>query len=463
MKLQRGSQTARPTTGRELARAVLARVEESGAFANRALSAALDRAPTLSGAERGLGTELVYGVLRRRARLDRALAVFATKGLDGLAPPVRTALRVGAYQVLFLDRIPAYAAVNETVEACKSAGGPGAGRLANALLRRVAERGEPPLPDAALDPRAYLVEAVGLPVWLARLLLAERPAAEALAFADALAVPAPLALRANSLRATRDQLRARLVAERPDAKLDASDVGPDALLARDLDAPASTEAFAAGAFAIEDTGAQVVAELCGARPGERILDACAGLGGKSAHLAALAGNEARIRAVDLAPSKLAEARGSFTRLGVANVETAIVDLTHPLADPEARFERILLDAPCSGLGVLRRHPEALLRRSADDLSRLAGQQARMLATLAPHVAAGGVLTYSVCTFDRVECEDVVEAFLRARPDFRVEAPEASSRVPWARLTDAAGFVRTWPQRDDADAFFAARLVRWRQP
>jgi 16S rRNA (cytosine967-C5)-methyltransferase len=460
MSTSRGSQAARPTTGRDLARAVLARVEESGAFANRALSAALDRAPTLSGAERGLGTELVYGVLRRRARLDRALAVFATKGLDGLAPPVRTALRVGAYQLLFLDRVPAYAAVNETVEACKSAGGPGAGRLANALLRRVAERGEPPLPDPALDARAYLVEAAGLPAWLARLLLAERPAGEALAFADALAVPAPLALRANRLRATRDELRARLAAERPDAKLEASPVAPDALLARDLDAPASTEAFRAGAFAIEDTGAQLVVELCGARPGERILDACAGLGGKSAHLAALCGNEARIRAVDLAPSKLSEARGTFDRLGVTSVETAVADLTRPLPDASARFERVLLDAPCSGLGVLRRHPEALLRRSAEDLPRLAEQQARMLATLAPHVGPRGSLTYSVCTFDRVECEDVVEAFLRAHPDFRVEAPSSSSRVPWARLTDAAGFVRTWPQRDDADAFFAARLVRW---
>ncbi|MDB4981125.1 MAG: rRNA methyltransferase, partial [Myxococcales bacterium] len=219
----------------------------------------------------------------------------------------------------------------------------------------------------------------------------------------------------------------------------------------------------AGAFAIEDTGAQIVVELVGAQPGERILDACAGLGGKSAHLAALARNEARIQAVDLAPSKLAEARGSFTRLGVANVETGIGDLTRPLADPAARFERILLDAPCSGLGVLRRHPEALLRRSPDDLSRLAEQQARMLATLAPHVAPGGVLTYSVCTFDRVECEEVVEGFVRAHPDFRVEAPAPSPSVPWARLTDAAGFVRTWPHRDDADAFFAARLVRWRQP
>ena len=143
--------------------------------------------------------------------------------------------------------------------------------------------------------------------------------------------------------------------------------------------------------------------------------------------------------------------------------TAVVDLTRPFPDAGARFDRVLLDAPCSGLGVLRRHPEALTRRSAEDLPRLAAQQGRMLETLAPTVAPGGALTYSVCTFERIECEDVVAGFLHAHPQFRVAPPEPAGRVPWERFVDAAGFVRTWPHRDDADAFFAARLVRWRSP
>jgi 16S rRNA (cytosine967-C5)-methyltransferase len=454
--------SAAPATGRALARAVLERVEQSGAFANRALSAALDRAPALSGPERGLATELVYGVLRRRARLDRGLEAFAQKGLAGLEPSVRTALRVGAYQILFLDRVPAYAAVNEAVEACKAAGGAGVGRLANALLRRLAERGEPPLPDREREPRGYLVEAAGLPAWLAALLLGELPAPDAVAFGESVGVPAPLALRASTLRASRDALRERLLAERPGARLEPSPVAPDALLARDLEAPAATAAWGDGLFAVEDTGAQVVVELCGAREGERILDACAGLGGKSAHLAALAANGARIEAVDLAPAKLAEARDAFARLGVRNVTTSVADLTRPFPEPAARFDRVLLDAPCSGLGVLRRHPEALARRAPEDLPRLAGQQRRMLDTVAPLVAPGGVLVYSVCTFERAECEDVVAAFLAGHAEFRLEPP-APARVPWARLADAAGHVRTWPHRDDADAFFAARLVRLAPP
>ncbi|HVU50597.1 MAG TPA: methyltransferase domain-containing protein, partial [Polyangia bacterium] len=315
------------------------------------------------------------------------------------------------------------------------------------------------LPDAGRDPRGHLVEAAGLPAWLAALLLAELPQPDALAFGERVGAPAPLALRANTTRASRDALVERLRAERPEARLEPSPLAPDALLARDLDAPAATDAFREGLFAVEDTGAQVVVELCGARAGERILDACAGLGGKSAHLASLAGGGARVEAVDLAPGKLAEARQTFARLGVRGVTTTVADLTRPFPEPGARFDRVLLDAPCSGLGVLRRHPEALARRSLDDLPRLAAQQRRMLDTVAPLVAPGGVLAYSVCTFERVECEDVVAAFLGAHPEFRLEPPPPSERVPWARLTDAAGCVRTWPHRDDADAFFAARLVR----
>jgi len=190
-------------SARDLARGVLERVELDGAYASRALAAALDRATGLSTEDRALATELAYGVLRRRARLDRALAPLARTGLDGLDARVRIALRVAAYQILFLDRVPAYAAVDDAVEACKRVGGRGVAGLANALLRRLARVGEPPLPDAAADPRGHLIDAAGLPAWLADLLLAELPAADALAFAAAAAGPAPVTLRASLPRTSR--------------------------------------------------------------------------------------------------------------------------------------------------------------------------------------------------------------------------------------------------------------------
>jgi 16S rRNA (cytosine967-C5)-methyltransferase len=445
-------------TTRDLARAVLARVEQESAYANRALSAALDRAPALSSGDRALATELVYGVLRRHARLDRALEPLAPRGLGGVDARVRIALRVAAYQILFLDRVPAYAAVDDAVEAAKKAGGRGVAGFANALLRRLARQGEPPLPDAVADPGGYLAAAAGLPPWLVALLLGELPASEAVAFADTIAVAPPVTLRANLPRATRDALAAALGEERPGAALAASPIAPDALEARALDAPSATRAFQGGLYAIQDAGAQVVAELCGAAAGERILDACAGNGGKTAHLVALGAGEARVDAIDVSVAKLEEGRRTLARLGLGGATFAPGDLTAPLADPTPRYHRILLDAPCSGLGVLRRHPEALLRRTAADLPALAAQQARMLEVVAPALLPGGVLVYAVCTFDRLECEAVVASFLDAHPGFRREPPSsAGGRVPWSRLTDATGAVRTWPQRDGADAFFAVRL------
>ena len=445
-------------TARDLARGVLERVELGGAYASRALAAALDRASGFGPEDRALATELVYGVLRRRARLDRALAPIARTGLDRLDPRVRVALRVAAYQILFLDRVPAYAAVDDAVEACKRIGGRGVAGLANALLRRLARVGEPPLPDAAVNPRGYLTDAAGFPPWLADLLLAELPAGEASAFAAAAAAPAPVTLRASLPGTSREALAAALAAERPGAILSPSPVAPDALEAQKLDAPATTAAWREGRFAIADAGAQVVAELCGAAPGERILDACAGSGGKTAHLLSLAGDRASVDAVDVAPDKLRDAAAALRRLGLAGATFAAADVTRPLADPTPRYHRILLDAPCSGLGVLRRHPELLLRRKPEDLAVLAAQQLRMLTATAPALLPGGLLTYAVCTFDRRECEEVVGAFLAAHPGFaREPAAAAGGRVPWQRLADASGAIRTWPQREGADGFFAVRL------
>jgi len=179
-----GADQPRALSARGLARTVLDRVERDGAYAGRALAAALDRAPALSPEDRALATELVYGVLRRRGRLDRALGALAREGTGHLDLGVQIALRVAAYQILFLDRVPAYAAVDDAVEACKSARGRGLPGFANALLRKLSRVGEPPLPAAAIDPAGYLEAAAGLPPWVARLLLAELPADQAIAFAD---------------------------------------------------------------------------------------------------------------------------------------------------------------------------------------------------------------------------------------------------------------------------------------
>jgi 16S rRNA (cytosine967-C5)-methyltransferase len=413
---------------RDLARRVLARVEE-GAYATLALDGELKRARGLSDPDRGLTTELVYGVLKQRRRLDAALAAYAPRGIDGLDDRTLDALRIGAYQILFL-RVPDHASVDDAVEAVKHARGSKLAGFANALLRRLAREGEP-------EPKSPGVRG-SAPDWLVAEAQRRFPA-EVEPFLDALNTPAPLWLRANTLRTSREQVMARLAEERPSARVSPSERTPEALRVEGAGELAATRVFAEGLVSAQDLGAQLVARLVDPQPGERILDACAGVGGKSAHLAALSGGKAAIDSADLSERKLELCMDSARRLGVSSLSPIVCDLADANAPLQPSYQRVLLDAPCSGLGVLRRHPEAKWRERPDAVE-LAALQKQMLDALAPRAAR--VLVYSVCTFTDEEGPRQRDAFLAAHPEFRATAELA-----------------TWPHRDDADAFFAVRFER----
>jgi 16S rRNA (cytosine967-C5)-methyltransferase len=433
-------------TARDVARQVLRRVESGDAYASLALAGALD-AGALSAPDRGLATELVYGVLRHRTRLDRALAAHAPRGLKGLSPAVLVALRVGAYQLLE-TRVPAHAAVDDAVRAAREAAGEKVAGFANAVLRKLASAGEPP-PPPATDAVTVLEQVHSLPRWLGTRLVAGLGRDEAVAAGAAMNAPAPVALRVALWRAGRDDVAARLAAERPDARITAPARAPEALLVRGGGAPETLAVFQEGLCTVQDLAAQLVGRLCGAAPGERVLDACAGVGGKSTHLAELAraaGGRAEIHAADTSRRKLDLGQDSARRLGLDEIRAFELDL----ADAAARaaqlapsYDRVLLDAPCSGLGVLRRHPEAKWRRRPADVAELAALQARLLGGLAPLVRPGGVLVYAVCTFTAEEGPAQLAHFLAAHPEFAADGEP----------------LVTWPHRDDADAFFAARLRR----
>ena len=415
---------------RDVARRVLRRVEE-GAYATLALAGELGK---LAPADRGLATELTYGVLKQRRRLDHALAAHAPRGIDKLDARVLDALRIGAYQILFL-RVPAHAAVDDAVEAIKNSRSQKLANFANGLLRALARAGEPPATSLGVR--------VSAPDWLVDDAVARFGADEAERFLAALNAPAPLWLRANTLRATRDEAMRAVAAERPDATLVASEVVPEAFRVDGAGDVAVLPAFAAGLVTAQDVAAQRIARLVEPRAGEHILDACAGVGGKSAHLAALAGDRARIDSADVSERKLELAADLAHRLGVTSTTAIRCDLTDARAPLAAGYDRILLDAPCSGLGVLRRHPEAKWRRTPADVAALAALQAKLLDALAPRLRAGGVLVYSVCTYTDEEGARQLERFLATHADFHVDGEP----------------LRTWPHRDDADGFFAVRLAR----
>jgi 16S rRNA (cytosine967-C5)-methyltransferase len=415
------------TTAREVARRALDRVDKDGAWATPALDGELARAG-LDDRDRRLAAELVYGVLRHRTRIDRALGAHAN--LKKTPPKVVTALRVAAYQLLFLDRVPDHAAVNDAVAAARGAGGAKLGGFANAVLRNLLRAGEPAVPADDLEIRW------SLPRWILDE-LAPMAGAELPAIAAALAQPAPMIARVNRLRTTVEAL-ARELAE---AGITATPIEgvPMALRLDGAGDPARNAAFQAGRWTVQDAGAQRVALAAAPRPGQRILDACAGVGGKSTHLAELIDDRGTIDAADLSTTKLALGAETAARLGLTSVHPIACDLLDPAAPLAATYDLIILDAPCSGLGVLRRHPDAKWRLKPADVPRLADLQRKLLDAVVPRLAPGGTLVYSVCTFTRAEGPAQVAA-LTARTDLQLVEEH-----------------RTWPP--DADGFYLARLVR----
>jgi 16S rRNA (cytosine967-C5)-methyltransferase len=410
-------------TARDVARRVLERVAKEGAWATPALDGELARAG-LDERDRRLAAELVYGVLRHRTRIDRAIAAHAD--LKKTPPRVLTALRVAAYQLLFL-RVAPYAAVDDAVAAAKETG-PKLGGFVNAVLRKVNAQKEPPLPA---DPRERLEVEHSLPRWI----LDELDAAGGLAHAAAFGAPAPIIARGNLRKTTREALIEHFKAAGVTAT--PLPIAPMALELEGLGDPARSPSFIAGLWTVQDTGAQLVALTAAPRPGMKILDACAGVGGKSTHLAELSDDAATIDAADQNATKLGLCGETAARLGLASIRRHAIDLLGPeLPGP---YDLIVLDAPCTGLGVLRRHPDAKWRLKPDDVARMAALQAQLLDAVVRRLAPGGTLVYSVCTFTRAEGPDQVRA-LAQRTGLRVLDEH-----------------RTWPP--DADAFYLARLAR----
>jgi 16S rRNA (cytosine967-C5)-methyltransferase len=433
---------------RQLARKTLSRIRRDSAYANLVLDSALERERGLSSADRGLVTELVYGVLRQRRQLDYQLQGALRKPIAKTDPELLDLLRVGAYQLLFLDRVPAYAAVDAAVnEARKLRGGKASG-FVNAVLRKIARKGR----QALVDPRDDLAVGASLPDWLAELLVADLAQQEALGLARALLQPAALCLRANRLRGERGPLEEILTAE--GAKIERCQHAPDGLRVKGLSSPFRSESFGRGLWTVQDEAAQLVALLLQPRDGDVVFDACAGVGGKTTYLAELVGRDGRVIAADINQTKLDILEEHCARLGTS-CERQLCDLARSASDEIARCSHVLLDAPCSGLGVLRRHPE-LKWREPPRLAELVALQRTLLGNVVEQLQPGAVLVYSVCTFSKAEGLEQVDWLLSRFARLALEPPAEQSIVDWTALAPS-GVLQLWPHRHGTDGFFAARF------
>ena len=439
-------------TGREVAFQVLRRVEEGGAFASRALDAALAAAGSLDPREAGLATELVYGTLRRALTLDAALAPLLSRPLATVDPAARIALRMGAYQLLFLGTAP-HAAVSEAVALTKTVDHGRASGFVNGVLRSLARDPRlPPVPAFERDAAGHVAAAEGVPRWLADEWVAWLGAEEALALARAMNAPAPLCLRSTR----RDELRERLVAAGIVAELTSR--SPDGVLVTGASVGAVARAAGDLPFQVQDEAAQLVTifaagDLRGTKA--RVLDACAAPGGKALHLAELLAPGSEVVAVEIHPRKADELRREAERRGATAVRVVCADASNPIPGLAlASFDAVLVDAPCAGLGTLRRHPELKLRRAPEDLPRMAELQRAIVERCATYARAGAAVTYSVCSLSRAEGPALVASLL-ADGMRRAPPPEA---FPVDALTPD-GDLLTLPHRHGADGFYAARLVR----
>jgi len=380
------------------------------------------------------------------------LARFSNLPLSRLKPNVLEILRLGAYQLLFLSRIPASAAVDESVRLADREPKHIKGYV-NAVLRAVSREGASvPFPDPRRAPAGYLAAFHSHPKWLVERYLDRLGFEEAERLLAANNEHPPLTARVNSLKVGREEVIGLLAQEGVGAT--PTGYSPLGLTLANAGDPSRLKALKEGLLIIQDEAAQLVSYLLDPRPGERVLDAASGRGGKTTHLGQLTQGKGRLVAMDTNPRRLEELQKNALLLGIEDVRTVQHDATEPLEGE--RFDRVLLDAPCTGTGVIRRHPEIKWRRGLGDVTRLAALQRSMLEALAPSVANGGVLVYAACSLEPEEGEELIEGFLRDHTEFSLEPADL---VLGLKFPEKGRFLRTFPHRSGMDGFFAARLIK----
>jgi 16S rRNA (cytosine967-C5)-methyltransferase len=435
-----------PAPARELAARVLERVWVDGAFAAASLDAEIGRLPRLDPRDAALATELVYGVLRTQAALEARVDAHAKRRGWAQDPLVRAHVLMGVYALAFLDRVPTFAAVSEAVLGVSARDAKVSG-FVNALLRKIAD-----------EPRKGSLEdaiAASAPGWLRGALRRAIGRAGAASYLAAGPVPPPLGL-AVADASTREAWRERIAAATPNATVELGVVSPHALLLRGAgDARRLPGAFEA--WIPQEEGAQVVALAVGARPGERVLDACAGRGNKAWLIAEAVGPAGAVDAADLHAHKLDEARalGAGARVRA----TYATDWTRGPGDVPEGYDRVLIDAPCSGVGTLRRRPEIAEKRSPEDVARLAELQATIGRAAATRAKVGGAVVFAVCSVLTEECEDVVARLLEPSPGLVLEPAALSG--PAAALSGAGASLRLLPHVHGTDGYFVACFKRAR--
>lgn len=425
-------------------------IHKNGAYSNLALKAVLQNT-ALNTADRRLVTELVHGVIRYQLHLDYLISQFSK--VKHISYWIQDILRMGLYQIFYLDRIPDSAAVSESVQLARKYGGARSAGFVNGLLRS-AIRGK----ESIVYPKDELQKLCiqeSFPLWIGERWYAEGGLDYAKSLMVASNRKAPLTLRCNLIKTLPELLIARLQDSNIKAAYLNIPAAPHisyAVTASGISHIETLPAFVEGWFYIQDSGAMLVTEILNPQPGETILDICAAPGGKATHIAEKMKNTGTVHAFDLYPHKCELIAQNANRLGLSNIKPHAVDVTKGMESYYGQADRVLADVPCSGLGVIRRKPDIKYTRRPEDIQLFAGQSLQILHQAAQCVKPGGILVFSTCTVEHVENEAVIEKFLSSHSEFRL-APAENMAYP------NDGTIRLLPYIDGTDGFFIARMQK----
>ncbi len=438
---------------RDAAVRIVYRVLREGGYSNIAVKQELDES-RLGRLDKALVTEIVNGTLRNLARIDWIKSHFIKK--SDIEPWIEDIIRCGIYQIIFLDRVPDSAVCNESAELARSHGHEGTVKFVNGVLRNISRNKDKlEYPDKEKNYIKYLSVYYSHPEWMVKKFVKDygNEFAEALLAADN--ETPPFTIRCNSLKINREELLSLLAAENIECK--EGSLNAEAISIRGTSSIEGRESFVKGYYQVQDESSMLVAHVVDPSPGDVVLDICSAPGGKTTHIAELMGNNGRIVARDIHPHKLKLVEENCKRLGVKIVETELFDATKLDEGSIGRFDKVLLDAPCSGLGVIRRKPDLRWKKEPDNFMELYVLQGKMLDHASKYVKPGGKLIYSTCTINKMENTSVVKNFLSTHPEYKLESLEGL--IPEALVSENAksGWLELFPNTHGTDGFFIARI------
>jgi 16S rRNA (cytosine967-C5)-methyltransferase len=448
----------RKKTPRAICLDILDRIGGADVHPDRLLTDSFKRYRHLTSLDRAFLTELTYGVIRWRGRLDWAIQHFSKIPFEKIESGTLNILRLGLYQILFLSRTPASAAVNESVELAKRIRGQGGAGFVNAVLRStIRQKDEIRLPDRDQDPALHISVTQSHPLWLVQRWVKELGLEETLRVCKFNNQISSLMLRTNTLKMNRTDLIEKL--RKKELKPLPATFSEEGIVLQDPPPTSELPFLKEGLYIIQDEASQLITSVVDPKPGERILDACAAPGGKATHMAQTMENRGEIYALDLSKGKLDRIEEMCQRLGIKIVKTAKGDAAVSLPVSNGfEFDRVLADVPCSGFGTLRKNPDLKWRRGEKDIKRLSELQFSILNHLSAYVKVGGVFIYSTCTVFHEENEDMVERFLNEHSEFQLDRVEKVLPERCYPLIHN-GYFKTFPPKDGMDGFFAARLIK----